>query len=104
MTDLLAAMRSAFDAEPVATDIPRVGARHVPIAERAVKNANGSLAMLRHAEAFTTEHAKSLARASAQLRAAAFALEQLGKGVEEHLASGFSMWSGKAGDERPVLL
>ncbi len=104
MTDLLEAIRSTFDAMPVPDAVPTVGSRHVPAAERAVKHASGQLAILKHADAFTPAHAKSLAAASASLRAAAFALEQLATGVEEHLSQGFTTWTGEAGLEKPVMV
>ena len=104
MTDLLEALRSAFDAEPLPPSVPTTGTRHVTAAERALKDANGQLTILKRADAFTPSHAKALAAASASLRAAAFALEQLSAGVEEHLSQGFSVWTGDPGAEKPVLL
>lgn len=102
MTDIVAAFRSAFDATPEAP--APVGRATVSNASAAIKHANGQLQILAKTESFTEAHATAMQAASQSLRRSARALEVLEAGIRDHLANGYSAWTGTDGAETPVLL
>ncbi|NBV22541.1 MAG: hypothetical protein EBS05_11575 [Proteobacteria bacterium] len=102
MTDLVTALRSAFDAQPDAST--PVDATALASARQSLKHATGQLEILRKSDPFTEAHAAALQAASQSLRRAARELEIVEAGIRDHLANGYSSWRGSAGAETPVLL
>jgi hypothetical protein len=104
VSDNLAALRAAFDGTALPPTEPTLGYHTLAAARTALNEALGQLNLVAKQPELTSAHAKQLAACSASLRRAAHNLETLAAGVEDHVANGVSIWTGRPGSEQPVLL
>ena len=104
MSDNLEALREAFNGTPLPLTEPTLGYHTLAAARTALNEALGQLNLVAKQPELTTAHAKQLAACSQSLRRAAHNLETLAAGVEDHVATGVSIWTGRPGSEQPVLL